>query len=140
MEINLVSSINNLNKQVKKDYFNVVIGGNYELNKRILETKHVNLLLDPEPLEKDFMNYKNSGLNQVLVKLAKSKNIGIGFSLSRLLKLNKLDRARLLGKIMQNIILCNKYKVKIFILSNNINHNDLEAFGLTLNAKNIYII
>ena len=138
MKINIISSTN---KQVKQGYFNIITGGKYELNKRILETKYVSLLLDPEPSEKDFMSYKNSGLNQVLAKLAKKRNVGIGFSLSRFNNLNKLDKANLLGKILQNIMLCNKYKVKYYIVRFiNYNNNDINALALSLGIKKVNII
>ena len=143
MKINIINSsqVNNLNKYIKKDCFNVAIGGNYEINKKILDNKKINLLLDPEPLSKDFMKYYNSGLNQVLIKLAKKNNIGIGFSLERLIKLNKLEKVNLFGKIMQNIMICNKYKVNIYIVNfSNKNINDLNSLGISLNAKKINII
>ena len=140
MEINLINP-SGVNK-VKKDHFNIAIGGNYELNKKILNTRNINLIIDPELLEEDFMHSRNSGLNHVLVKLAKKNNIGIGFSLDRLNKLDKLNKVNLLGKIMQNIKLCNKYKVKYYIVNfnNYKNSKDLLSFGLSLGAKNINII
>jgi len=138
MEI-LITDISKLNK-LKKENFNVVYGKDYDVNKRILENKSVKVLLDPEPLEEDFMKYKNSGLNQVLVKLAKRNNIGIGFSLPKLKKLGKLNKSKLLGKILQNIILCNKYKVPYYILYDDENKNDVEALGLSLGCKNIRVI
>lgn len=133
--------VSNLNK-ADKNNFNIAVGGNYNLNKRILENKKIKLLLDPEPLEEDFMKYKNSGLNQVLAKLAKKNNIGIGFSLERLNKLNKIEKAKLFGKILQNIKLCNKYKVRHYIanFNNDKNINDLKGLALSLKIKNINII
>jgi len=138
MKFTLVSNLNKANK----DNFNIAIGGNYNLNKKILETKNINLLIDPEPLEEDFMNYKNSGLNQVLVKLSKKNNIGIGFSLNRINKLNKIEKSKLFGKILQNIKLCNKYKINYYIVNfnNDKNINDLTALALSLGTKNINII
>ena len=145
METNLISNANNLNKHLKKNCFNIVTGGDYELNKIILNNKYVNLLIDSEPLEKDFVHYRNSGLNQVLIKLAKKNNISIGFSLNRINNLNKLQKINLFGKIMQNIMLCNKYKVKLFIVNfinknEHKNINDLIALGLSLGAKKINIL
>ena len=145
MEINLIFNTNNLNKHLKKNCFNIATGGDYELNKIILNNKYVNLLIDSEPLEKDFVHYRNSGLNQVLIKLAKKNNISIGFSLNRINNLNKLQKINLFGKIMQNIMLCNKYKVKLFIVNfinknEHKNINDLIALGLSLGAKKISIL
>jgi len=136
MDINTIkaNNANEIDKLVKKNCFNVVVGGNEIINRKALETRNVNLLLDPEPDEEDFMHFRNSGLNQVLVKLAKKNDVGIGFSINNLQKNeNKID---LLGKIMQNIMLCNKYKVKVYIVEfiNNEEHNidDLKALGLIL--------
>ena len=147
MNINVISytSRNDLIKKIKKGFFNVVIGGNSDINKQILDTKNVNLLIDPESLENDFMNYKNSGLNHVLVKLAKKNNVNLGISLNRLDKLNKVKRAYLFGKIIQNVILYNKYKVDFFMVNfinseNEKNIGDLVSFGLSLGAKNVRII
>ena len=138
MNINLIktSDINKINNLVKKDYFNIALGGNEDINRKLLENKKINMLLDPEPNSGDFMHYKNSGLNQVLVKIAKKNNIMIGFSLKRILEI--YDKSSLLGKIMQNIVLCNKYQVKTAIVNlidnekDECNINDLKSLGLTL--------
>ena len=133
-----VKNINELNNLVKKGYFNIAFGGYDELNRKILENKNIQLLLDPQNNDEDYMHFKNSGLNQVLVKLAKKNNIAIGFSFNKILKLNNEERVNLLGKIMQNIMLCNKYKVKMYIVNfvneklDERNINDLRDFGITL--------
>ena len=138
MDFNIikVNNANDINKFIKKNSFNIAIGGNQEINRKALETKNVNMLLDAEPNEEDFMHFRNSGLNQVLVKIAKKNNIAIGFSVNNLSK--QENKINLLGKVMQNIMLCNKYKVKIYIINfikdkgEESNINDLEALGLTL--------
>ncbi len=140
MNFNLINhkNINDMNKLIKKDSFNIIIGGDEIINRKAVETKNVNLLLDPEPELGDFMHSRNSGLNQVLVKLAKKNNISIGFSFNKIIKLDNLSKAKLLGKIMQNVRLCNKYKVKIYIVNffnDEIDEravNDLKYFGLAL--------
>ena len=140
MDFNIISAKNpsDINKSVKNGYFNIVIGGNEEINRRALENKNIRLLLDPETNDEDFMHSRNSGLNQVLAKLAKKNNAAIGFSINRLLKISNEERTDLLGKIMQNIMLCNKYKVKMYIINfinNDLdkrNINDLKDLGLTL--------
>lgn len=141
--INVINSknINEINKSIKKNCFNIIFGGNSDFNRKVLENKNINLLLDPENLDDDFMHSKNSGLNQVLVKLAKKNNISIGFSLNRILKLNNEYKTNLFGKIMQNIMLCNKYKIKYYIINfiNNEldrkNKRDLNDLGLTLGIR-----
>ncbi len=140
MNFNIISpkNINDINKSIKRNYFNIVIGGNEIINRKIVENKNVQLLLDSEPDEEDFMHYRNSGLNQVLIKLAKKNNVSIGFSFNKILKSDNKEKAKLFGKIMQNIRLCNKYKVKMNIInfikdeSDERNIKDLKDLGLTL--------
>ena len=67
--------------------------------------------------QKDHTHYRKSGLNQVLCKLAAQKNVKIGFAFSTILNTTGQKQAILLGRIMQNIKLCNKYKIKIHIVS-----------------------
>src|SRR3989344_5330100 len=106
MDFNIIKikNINELNRQIKKDYFNIAFGDSDEINRRILENKNIQLLLDPETNNEDYMHSRNSGLNQVLAKLAKKNNAAIGFSINRLLKISNEERTDLLGKIMQNIM------------------------------------
>jgi RNase P/RNase MRP subunit p30 len=62
---------------------------------------------------KDKLNQRDSGLNQVLCTLAKENNTAIGFSFSSVL--NSTRRSEVIGRIVQNIILCRKYKVRMVI-------------------------
>ena len=116
---------------------NIISNGSYNFNRKILETKKNCTLIGIEKNKsKDFMKYRNSGLNQVLCKLAKKNNISIGISFNDIL--NSENRIDLLGKIMFNIKLCRKYKVKIILCNSTKNEKeirnekDLRAFALTL--------
>ena len=64
---------------------------------------------------KDFFNQRLSGLDHILCKLAHDNDISIGFSLNLLL--NSEYRSIILGRMMQNINLCKKFKVKTLIAS-----------------------
>ena len=76
--------------------------------------KKVDILLSPEKNNKrDFMFFRNSGLNQVLCKLAVKNHISIGFNFSDILNSNGKERSKLLGRMTQNVRLCKKYKVKM---------------------------
>ena len=65
--------------------------------------------------KKDFIHQRASGLNHILCKSAKDNGVMIGFSLSSIL--NVEDKHKILGRMMQNIELCRKYKVKMIIAS-----------------------
>ena len=51
----------------------------------------------------------------MLCKLAKKNNIAIGFSFNEILK--SKEKSKLIGRMMQNIKLCRKYKVKMVFAS-----------------------
>lgn len=67
--------------------------------------------------QKEHTHYRRSGLNQVLCKLATDKKVHIGISFANLLNNTGQKRAMILGRIMQNITFCQKYKTKIKIAS-----------------------
>ena len=111
----------------------IVQGGDDILNRAVVSSRSVDILLDPHlGSRKDFMHQRNSGLNHVLCALAKENNVAIGFSFSSILHAEK--RAVLLGRIMQNILLCRKYKIPMVIGSfakeewDVRNEKDLQAF------------
>lgn len=108
-----IKKINNKQDLKKlKDELNIIQG--CKLNQDILSSKNVDILVSPELYEdKDSLHERNSGLNHILCKLAKKNNIIIAFSFSDILKAD----SKLLGKIMQNIKLCRKYKVRTLIAS-----------------------
>ena len=96
----------------------IVLGSTDEINRMALEDKRTDMLLDPEETrKKDFMKWRNSGLNHVLCKLAEKNNIKIGISFSRLNRMGSEEKSLKIGKIMQNIRLCRKYKAKIVLAS-----------------------
>ena len=117
--------------------FKIVEGGDDKKNRKVVEDKNVDILLSPEKTrDRDFMHSRNSGLNQVLCKLAKKNDIAIGFDFN--LVLNSKNRGEILGRMMQNVGLCRKYKNKMVLLSgaNNEldmrNPKDLVSFGIVL--------
>ena len=114
-----------------------VYGYSEEVNKAALENKKVEMLINPERyFFEDKMDSRNSGLNDALCKLARDNGIKIAIEIDYLLKLNEEERIRKLGKIMQNMMLCNKYKVPIVVLDKEgRNEKDLKGFALSLGAR-----
>jgi len=103
-------------KVLQRKQFHILEGGSDEQNRKAVEDKQVDILLAPEQKrEKRHMHQRDSGLNQVLCKLAQKNKVAIGFSFSELL--NAKDKASNLGKMMQNVRLCRKYKVKMVVVS-----------------------
>lgn len=92
-----------------------VLGDNDDVNRFAIESK-INIFLSPEFTRKtDFPDYRNSGLNQVTCKKARENNTAIAFNFSDILNLEGEARASRLGRMMQNVKLCRKFKVKMIL-------------------------
>ncbi|MEM4337107.1 MAG: RNase P subunit p30 family protein [Candidatus Woesearchaeota archaeon] len=65
--------------------------------------------------KKDFMKQRNSGLNQVLCSIAAKRNKTYGFNFRDVLLAR--NRHEIIGRMMQNMVLCKKYKVKTIFFS-----------------------
>ncbi len=86
---------------------------------------------------KDFIFHRNSGMNQVLAKIAKQKHDIIGFSFSDWIKSE--NKAIVFGRMQQNNKLCKKYKVKTQILSfEKEDATFLKSFDRLLTKKKLY--
>ena len=83
---------------------------------------------------KDFQKQRNSGLNQVLAKIAKKKNIAIGIDLDEIINFERKNKSDILARIKQNIKLCNKNKLKMKFISEKYKRNiyDLKSLGFVL--------
>lgn len=79
----------------------------------VLERKPF-LLYDLETSErKDAHHFRSSGLNHVMCRLAGTTRIAISLSLMHLAR--PAHKPELVGRIMQNIRLCRKYDVRMFV-------------------------
>jgi len=87
-------------------------------NDRYVFDNPPNLVFELEKLYgKDSMHFRNSGMNQVLFKIAHKNKIKLGVSLSMILNSSQKNIPVLMGRMMQNIKLARKYKVDIKIAS-----------------------
>ncbi len=104
---------------------------NDELNRKVLEKEKINVLLLNQKSRKDFQKQRNSGLNHVLAKLAKKNKVVIGINLDEIIDAKGKLKSEIIARIKQNVVLCNKNKVKMkFILKKyKRNSYDLKALG-----------
>lgn len=117
--------------------FKIVVGGDDKKNRKAVEDKNVDILMGPEKIRnRDFMHYRDSGLNQVLCRLARENKIRIGFNFNDVLKSE--DRKNILGRMIQNVRLCRKFRVKMVLISGAKNElemrasRDLISFGICI--------
>ena len=114
-------NLNEARKQIqklKKEEKEIVVQAqDNEFNRKILEIKEVDILLSPELHDrKEHLKQRESGLNEVLCKLATKNNIRIGIDLNQIIQKPAKEKAILLSRIMQNIKLCKRTKTQIIIL------------------------
>jgi len=105
-----------------------------ELNRKILEKEKIEILLLNQTGRKDFQKQRNSGLNQVLAKLAKKNNVIIGINFDEIVNSDGKEKSLILARVVQNIKLCNKNKLKMKFISkeNKRNSLDMKSLGLVL--------
>jgi len=107
-----------------------------ELNRKILEKESIKILLINEKDRKDFQKQRNSGFNHILAKIAKKKNILIGINFDEILESTNKQKAQIIARVKQNIMLCNKNKIQMKFISQKEktkrNIYDLKSLGLVL--------
>ncbi len=105
-----------------------------DLNRKILEKEKIQFLLLNQKNRKDFTKQRNSGLNQVLVKIAKKNKISIAINLEEIINANPKEKSKIISRVIQNIKLCNKYHVqmKFFFEKQFLKNHESKAFGSIL--------
>ena len=104
-----------------------------ELNRKIIEKENIDVLLPGLSFRKDRMKQRESGFNQVLAKLAKKKNVSLGINLDELIGSAGKEKVETIGRIRQNVKLCNKNKVKMAFISKGKHYSyGLKSLGLVL--------
>lgn len=122
MEIN-TSNLNEARKQIQKlvkekpNEEIIVQAQSLEFNRKILENKDIDILLDPHlHNRKDNLKQRDSGLNEVLCKFAAKNNIKIGININKLKNQTLKQKAIILSRIIQNINLCKRTKTQIIFI------------------------
>lgn len=99
-----------------------------EFNRKILEYGKFDILLYPESGDKkDSLHHLDSGLNEILARIAEKNNTAVGVDIDEISKLGKKQKAIRLARISQNIKILRKTKAKLKA----INYKDKkDAFSL----------
>jgi len=108
-----------------------------ELSRKVLEKlgDKINVFLISQKNRKDFQKQRNSGLNEIVAKIAKKNNVAIGINFDEIIESKGKTKSEILARIKQNIKLCNKNKLKmkfIFQEKNKRDIYDLNALGTVL--------
>ena len=141
MELINTTNLNQARKQIqelKKQKTTPIIvqAQDNAFNRKILENPDVDILLSLESHQrKDYLKQRDSGLNEVLCKLAKQNNIKIGINLSNIKNQNPKQKAIILSRIIQNIQLCKRTKTQIILFPKKHKKQDVLSFFLTLKSS-----
>ncbi|MBL7055536.1 hypothetical protein ISS07_01345 [Candidatus Woesearchaeota archaeon] len=95
-------------------------------NRGIIEKGNIDLIFAlEESSSKDFMHQRGSGLDHIMARFMNKNNTSLGFSINSIL--NAKYRKDILGRVIQNIKLCRKLKVKMAIASFSQNPYDMRS-------------
>ncbi len=109
-------NINELKSKIKVSSSRRVFRSDIKKDRGLIEGRKADIIFGFEALSrKDGFHFLNSGMNQVIAKLMNDKNVAYGISFSQLLAASRQEQVVILGRIMQNIKLCKKYKVRIIV-------------------------
>ncbi len=98
--------------EVFKKRLKVVESSEYAVLRTVLDQKKVQVILNPHlGKKKDHLHYRDSGLNQVLCHLAAESGVVVAFTLSA------LQTPEEIGRVRQNLILCRKAGVAVYVFS-----------------------
>ena len=126
IEIGFLVSQKNIKKACKKS--SLIVVKSSEQDRFFIEGKKISLIYGFEEIgKKDFMHQRASGINHIMCDILKKNNITVGFPYSSLFNKNEIASSILIGRMMQNIKLCEKYKVKAAIGAFSENPFDLRA-------------
>ena len=119
----------------------IFTSNNDDTARKILEKEVIDVLLIKMRNRKDRQKQRNSGLDSVMAKLAKKKNITIGIDYNEIMNSGGKEKAEILSRIKQNVRLCNKEKLKMKFITNSDERNEygLKALGLVLGMSTAMI-
>lgn len=103
-------------KKIKKII--AFVGGDDVMNRRVIESLKIDYLISPERDAKfDNLKQRDSGLNHVVAKIAKEKDVTIVVDMGEIASLDGKERALRIAKAMQNIKVCRKAGCSLKIAS-----------------------
>lgn len=126
IEIGFIANQKNLNKSFHQSKLLVVRSS--DKDRFFIESKKIKIIYGFEGVNReDYIHQRASGLNHVLCEMAAKNNVAVGFPYISLFNKTPEESSLIIGRMMQNIKLCQKYKVKIVIGSFSSKPFDLRA-------------
>ena len=125
-EIGLIVNHKNMNQALKESKILAVKSS--QNDRFLMESRKIKLVYGFEEFpRKDHLHQRASGLNHILCEIARQNNVSVAFPYGSLLGENAQTVSIIKGRMMQNISLCRKYKVKCVIGSFSQNPYELRS-------------
>lgn len=109
------------------------VEGSVQTNASLVSSQKYSFILDPhQDARKDFLQFRNCGLNHTLARACADAGITLGFSL------HFLQTSAQIGRVMHALRLCRKYGVHVVLCSGALTAgemrsvSDLASFGRIL--------
>ncbi len=116
VEIAIIVNWKNANKA--KRFSKKLVVKSSEKAREFIDGKKADIIYGFEEFfKKDFLLQRASGLNHSLCELARNKNVSIGFNYSSLIGKRSDVLPKTIGRMIQNIRLCEKYGARAIIAS-----------------------
>lgn len=137
----MISSINlneirkQADKLAKEKKQVIVLGRDIEFNRKVLEMKRVNMLVLQHKSGKDKLKQRDSGLNEILCNIARKNNISLGIDFPEFLNSEGKERAKMLGRLIQNLKLMKKAGNSIILLNKPEDKRSLQSLLLVLGVN-----
>ena len=114
VEYGFIVNPNNFKKAAVHSKF--LVAKSSDKDRFFMESNKIKMIYGLEELHKrDYLHQRASGLNHIICEIARQNHVAVGFSYSSLLNKPNQLATLLIGRIMQNISLCKKYRVKIIM-------------------------
>ena len=88
-----------------------------DFNRKIFEIRGVDMVVGLEMNGRDRLKQRDSGMNEVIAKLAKANKIEIGVDVNAIAGLSALEKGKVLGRVRQNVVLCRRVGARIVLLN-----------------------
>ena len=112
--IGFIVNQKNINKALNQS--KLLVAKSSDKDRFFIESRKIKLIYGFEEIQKrDYLRQRASGLNHTICELCRENNIAVGMPYSFLFNKNPTISSLIMGRMMQNIKLCQKYKVKTVI-------------------------
>lgn len=96
----------------------VFVSGDDDLNRKVLEKLDIDVLVVLLDARRDFMKQRNSGLNEIMIKLMKKNKTSLGVLVDEIIF--SKNKEKILSRLKQNIDLCKRQEVKMVFVQNKV--------------------